>query len=168
MKWLIITVVMISLIGSVMWVMPSPRQRYQAELRMRARKMGVQVQLSRVDLPRAKGEVEPETISVPAYRFPRTNLERSERDRWVVWQVHRVETLENEGLPAGWSWLKGAGELSESVRLRVNELLQSLPEDVVGVESTPLYLGLFWYERGEPERLEQLNELVQPLLDDKL
>ncbi len=168
MEWLIITFVLVSLIGSVMMVMPSPRQRFQAQLRLRALKMGIQVQLARVALPRAKGELEPETVSVPAYRFIRDNLSRSERDRWVGWEVYRLETLDNAALPQGWSWLKGQGALSQDAMTQLLALLDALPDDVVGVESTPLHLTLYWYERGEPDRLEQLHALVRPLLENKV
>ncbi len=168
MEWLIITFILASLIGSVMWVMPSPRQRYQAQLRMRARKLGVQVQLARVTLPRAKGELEPETISVPAYRFIRDNLVREERDGWIGWEVHRLETLDNEALPEGWSWLKGQGDLSQEAMMQLVTLLHGLPEDVVGVESTPLHLTLYWYEHGEADRLEKLHALARPLLEQKI
>lgn len=168
MKWLIIALILASLIGSMMWVMPSPRQRYQAQLRMRARQLGIQVQLARVELPRARGEMDAETVSVPAYRFIRQNLERSERDRWLPWAVHRMQTLDQEGLPKGWSWLKGQGSLSDNAQAVLNELLEALPDDVVGVESTPLHLSLYWHERGEADRLDQLNERVQPLIAQKV
>ncbi|GAA0785867.1 hypothetical protein [Marinobacterium sediminicola] len=168
MKWLIIGFILASLIGSVMWVMPSPRQRYQAQLRMRARQMGIQVQLARITLPRAKGEVEQETVSVPAYRFIRDNLERVERDNWPSWEVHRLETIDNEGLPAGWSWLKGQGRLSSEAKVQLVALLEALPEDVVGVESTPLHLSLYWHEKGEADRIDQLQSLVKPLLANKI
>ncbi|MBA4501922.1 hypothetical protein H1S06_06030 [Marinobacterium sp. 3-1745] len=170
MKWLIVALIFISLLGSVLWVRPSPRQRYQAKVRMRARALGIQVQLAHVDLPRARGELEAERVSVPAYRFVRTNLESRERNAWVEWEVHRVETigLHNEVLPQGWSWLKGGGTLPEPVLSRLVELLNALPDDVVGVESNPLNLTLYWYERGEIERLDQLQALVQPLLDAKI
>lgn len=168
MEWLIIVFIVASLIGSVMWVMPSPRQRYQADLRMRARKLGVQVQLARVALPRARGEVEGDDISVPAYRFIRTNLKRAERDNWAGWQVHRLSTLDHEGLPDGWSWLKGQGAISSVAEGRLVELLEKLPDDVVGIESTPLHLTLYWHERGEAGQLEKLHEWVQVLLEEKI
>ncbi|PSL14869.1 hypothetical protein CLV44_10645 [Marinobacterium halophilum] len=168
MEWVIIVFIVASLVGSVMWVMPSPRQRYQADLRMRARKLGIQVQLARLALPRAQGEMEAETISVPAYRFVRTNLERAERDAWIGWQVHRLATLNDAGLPDGWSWIKGAERLSATAQASIIELLQQLPDDVVGVESTPLHLSLYWHERGESDRLEQLHAWVQPLLEAKI
>lgn len=168
MHWLIITFIICSLVGSMLWVMPSPRQRYQADLRMRARKLGVQVQLVRLEFPRGKGETEGEIRSVPAYRILRENLERAEKDAWKPWTVLRIETLENEGLPSGWSWGSKALSLPAGTLECIRELVEQLPEDVVGVESTPLHLTLFWHERGEADRLETLIELTKPLLEQKV
>lgn len=168
MQWLIIVFIIASLIGSMLWVMPSPRQRYQADLRMRARKMGIQVQLARLELPRAKGETEGDILNVPAYRILRQNLDRKEKDSWNAWQVLRIETLNQEALPEGWSWRSESMGLEENALATLVELLKQLPDDVVGIESTPLHLTLYWHERGEPERLEQLYELVQPLIEQKI
>ena len=168
MEWFIVALVTASLIGSVMWVMPSPRQRYQAELRMKARKLGIQVQLVRVSLPRARGEMEGEKQSIPAYRLPRTNLERSERDQWVGWEVLRVDTLNNQGLIENWSWSKKEAELSDAALLSINRMLEQLPDDVLGVESTPLSLTIYWDERGDETRLDKLFALAQPLLEQKI
>ncbi|MGB2130139.1 MAG: hypothetical protein ACPHXW_01860 [Marinobacterium sp.] len=168
MEWLIIVFIMASLIGSVMWVMPSPRQRYQADLRMRARKAGIQVQLVRLELPRAQGEVEGDTINVPAYRFLRQNVERAEKDRWHCWDVLRLETLDQQGLEPGWSWRSEDVTLTGHSLEALNVMLQQLPEDVVGVESTPLHLTLYWHERGEADRLDTLIELSRPLLEQKI
>ena len=168
MEWLIIGLVLAFLVSSVMWVMPSPRQRHQGVLRMRARQLGIQVQLAHLSLPRAKGEVDAETVIVPAYRFVRQNLSRSERDGWREWQVHRMDTINNEGLPDGWSWIKGEGCLSSTAFAQLEGLLKALPEDVVGVESTPLYLSLYWHERGDAAQLGWLHAQIQPLLENKL
>lgn len=168
MKWTIIVLIVMSLIGSMLWVMPSPRQRYQADLRMRARKAGIQVQLARLELPRAKGETEGETLSVPAYRFLRQNLDRQEKENWQRWEVLRLETLNQEGLPAGWSWRDEHMALQGSALATVHALLEQLPDDVLAVESTPLHLTLFWQERGEADRLETLKSLAEPLLREKI
>ncbi|MET3999447.1 hypothetical protein [Marinobacterium sp. MBR-109] len=168
MKWFIITLVVASLIGSVMWVMPSPRQRYQANLRLKARQLGIQVHMARVSLPRALGEMEPDVRTIPAYRIARTNLERSERDSWSGWEVLRVDTLENLGLPEHWSWSKGQGGLQPAALEQLNSLLEQLPDDVLGVESTPLSLTFYWDERGDESRLDYLHQLAQPLLEQKI
>ena len=167
MQWLIISLVVMSLIGSVMWVMPTPRQKFQARLRLRARTLGFQVQLAQLQLPRAQGEMEAETLSVPVYRLARTNLNRAERDAWVAWTVCRVETVANQGLVPGWSWIKGEGALPASALALLNEVLSRLPADVVALESTPIHLSAFWHEHDDGG-LEQIHAEITPLLEAKI
>ncbi len=167
MKWLIISLVVMSLIGSVMWVMPTPRQKFQAQLRLRSRKLGFQVQLAQLELPRARGETEGETIGVPVYRLVRQNLSRQERDHWTEWKVCRVETLANAGLPHGWSWIKGEAMLSEPALQVLNSTLEQLPADVLALESTPIHLNVFWQE-AEDQGLEQIHAAIEPLVEAKI
>lgn len=167
MKWLIISVVMMSLIGSVMWVMPTPRQRFQAQLRLRARQLGFQVQLVKLELPRATGEMEGESISVPVYRLPRHNLSREQKERWVPWTICRVSTLATAGLPEGWSWIRGEGRLSPAALESIAKAISELPDDVVAMESTPIHLSVFWNE-GEGQALEQIKRASEPLLEARV
>lgn len=167
MKWLIITLVVSSLIGSVMWVMPSPRERFQAQLRLKARALGFQVQIAQLTLPRQRGETEGETLSVPVYRQLRSNLSGKEKDRWISWQVCHAETLATTGLPDGWSWIKGEGQLSADALEKLRQTLNGLPDDVVALESTPIHLSVFWRERDE-RSLESIKTAIDPLIEAKV
>jgi len=158
MKWAIIVLIMLSLVGSMMWVMPTPRQRFQAKLRLEARKHGLQVSLGHLALPRAQGEMEAEELKCPVYRLPRTNLARSERDSFMGWTVARVQAIANEGLPAGWSWVKGERTLAPARLNQLSEWLESLPKEVEAIESDQIHLALYW---REPERAGALDELAE-------
>ncbi|WP_315983127.1 hypothetical protein [Aliamphritea spongicola] len=106
MKWAIIILVMMSLVGSMMWVLPSKRERFQAQLRQLAMRKGFNVQLAQVKPPRASGEIEQESFNSPVYRLPRTNISRKEREGFIQWQVYKQVALAAEGLPEGWCWGK--------------------------------------------------------------
>lgn len=167
MKWLIIVFIIMSLIGSVMWVMPTPRQKFQAQLRLKARALGFQVQLVQLHLPRQRGEVEPETPTLPAYRLMRQNLSRQERDALTPWRVCRVDNIANTGLPEGWSWSEGEGALGGEALKRVRDAIATLPEDVLAIESTPLQLSVFWNE-GDEAGLTVIKDALMPLLEAKV
>lgn len=167
MKWLIITLVVSSLIGSVMWVMPSPRERFQANLRLKARALGFQVQIAQLAMPRQKGEMDAETLSVPVYRQIRTNLSSQQKDNWLSWHVCRAETLAQEGLPEGWSWISGEGRLAAGPLEKLCQTLDSLPADVIALESTPIHLNVFWRE-GDEASLERINHAIDPLIDARI
>ncbi len=165
MKWTIIIVIMMSFIGSMMWMMPSPRERFQAKLRLHARSLGYNVQLARLTTPRAAGEVEPEIITVPAYRLMRSNMDRKESEALVPWQVHRVTSIASDGLPDGWSWAQGENLLDESQLAQIAEVLAVLPEGAVALESTPVQVSVYWHERGDMETLDLLKTQLQRIMD---
>ena len=109
MEWVISIAVILSLIGSIMWVRPSPREHVLSKIRLHARKLGFSVQIAHLETPRGKGQMEPEKIRVPAYRILRSDLSRDERDQWKTWQIFKTENVSNQGLPAGCRRGQGPG-----------------------------------------------------------
>ncbi len=164
MKWMIIVLVMLSLIGSMMWVMPSKRQRFQAKLRTQAKQMGFTVQLVRLTAPRAKGEGEGNEYTTMAYRLPRLNNKGKKADT-VPWHVFRVDALANEGLPAGWSWLYGERALSAPQLACLADVMAALPAGVSSIESTPLQVSAHWDEWGEVDSLSEIKQHLQVIID---
>lgn len=163
MKWMIIILIMMSLIGSMMWVMPTPRQKYQAALRMKAKTQGFLVQLEKVTGPRAKGEMEPVSKDMTAYRILREGLSRDEKNSFKTWQVFRIESIADIGLPAGWSWLDGERTLSDAQLEQLCEIIAKLPAGVFSLESTPIHVGVYWDEEGGEEVLDDLKGLLQQI-----
>ena len=165
MEWAIIVLIVVSLIGSMMWVMPSPRQRFQSKLRLNARKFGFNVSLAHIKFPRAQGEIEGEVRHLPVYRKVRTNLHKKARQGWQDWSVCRVISQAKTGLPEGWSWIKGEFEIKAPKCEQLSAWLETLPREVVAVESTNLHLSLYWTEPDIPGGLETLNERATTLIE---
>lgn len=164
MKWMIIIFIMMSLIGSMMWVMPTKRQKYQAALRMKAKTLGFQVQLERITPPRAKGEVEADTRDMTAYRIMRHELSKKEKNDFNAWQIFRVESIADTGLPQGWSWTHGERTLSTEQLDELREILANLPSGIFSLESTPVYMGAYWDEEGGDTALEQVKEILNKFI----
>ncbi|GGO75859.1 hypothetical protein GCM10011348_01650 [Marinobacterium nitratireducens] len=164
-KWTIIVLIMMSLIGSVMWAMPTRRQTEQAQLRSRARTFGFQVQLVTLEGPRASGEAEPEEFRRPAYRLLRHGVDSRVRERLQPWRVFRVRALSCDGLPDGWSWTIGERMLDAGRLELLAEVLQSLPHDVVAVESTPIHVSALWGENGGVDELERIRDGLQRIIE---
>jgi hypothetical protein len=160
MKWMIIIFIMMSLIGSMMWVMPTQRQKYQAALRMKAKSMGFQVQLERVTAPRAKGEVDPETRDMTVYRLLRQGLSSKDKSAFKSWQIYRVESISDTGLPQGWSWSTGERTLGQDQLDQLQALIEQLPAGVFSVESTPVHISAYWDEEGGDKTLEALKDVL--------
>lgn len=168
MKWMIIILIMMSLVGSMMWVMPTQRQKYQAALRMKAKSMGFQVQLERITAPRAKGEMDPETRDMTVYRILRQGLSSKEKSEFKSWQVFRVESISDIGLPQGWSWSQGERTLSAGKLQQLQELLEKLPDGVFSLESTPVHVSVYWDEEGGDKMLEELKVLLTAFIEKGL
>ena len=168
MKWAIIIVVMLSLIGSIMWVMPTPRQRFQAQLRAKAKPMGFQVQMVRLTAPRAAGEVDAEKYSVMAYRLYRHNMDKKTAALLQPWHAFRVEAIANDGLPDGWSWGFGEGVLSEASQQLLKEVIDALPTGVSSIESTPIHVTAHWDEEGTFDDLELIKTQLDRIVEAKV
>ena len=164
---LIISFVVLSLLGSVMWVMPTPRDKFLAKLRMEAKRLGFQVQLTKLIYPREKGEVEPRKVSTVAYRLLRGKISQDEHHHWKSWRVARCEANACEGLSTGWGWAVGERTLSELHLQKLNEILAAIPKDVLGVESTPIQVSVFWSEKKEAE-MQLIKEQLGVLVENKL
>ncbi|MEM5527739.1 hypothetical protein WN093_02795 [Gammaproteobacteria bacterium AS21] len=151
MEYLIIGFVVLSIMGSVMWVMPTKRDRMLAALRMQAKQQGFQVQLTRLTYPREHGEVEPRVVSSVAYRLLRGKIGAQQHTDWKSWRIVRCESNSSEGLCAGWGWGLGERTMTTVQLDKINSILQAMPNDVVGVESTPIHVSVFWAEKNEQE-----------------
>ncbi len=164
MNYLIIAFVLLSLIGSVMWVKPTKRDRFLAALRMEAKRLGFQVQLLRLTYPREKGQVEPRKIPTIAYRLLRGKIAQQELNDWKSWRIIKCETNACEGLASGWGWVVGERTLSADLLTQLNGLLGQLPKDVIGLESTPIHMSAYWGEQVEDDMLiiqQQLMEFIR-------
>jgi len=162
MSFLIIVFVVLSLVGSVMWVMPTKRDRHLAHLRMQAKKLGFQVQLTKLVFPREKGEMEPREVSTVAYRLLRGKVSQDDHHNWQSWRVAKCEANASEGLIDGWAWALGERRLqSEKIKI-LNAILVRMPGDVIGVESTPVHLSVFWSELEESD-MHEIQQLLEQL-----
>lgn len=164
MKWAIIIMIFLSLVGSVMWVMPTPRQKYQAKLRQDAKALGFQPQLVRLTAPRASGEMDADVYNVMGYRLL-CQQEGAAKRYTTPWHVFRVKAQANIGLPPNWCWQQGEGQLKEQQLQDLYKVLNALPEGVTSVESTPIHLTAFWDEEGGMEQLAEIKEQLKLLIE---
>lgn len=167
MKIAIIVFIVLSLLGSVMWVMPTRRERFQAKLRLKARTEGFQVQLVHLEGPREQGEMEPTTQNVPAYRLMRLGLRKEEAAEITPWQVFKANALANEGLPAGWSWKRGERQLEDRALARLSLVIEQMPEDIVAIESTPVQVSAYWRE-GQEDDMATIKAALNQLLEARI
>ncbi len=167
MNWVIIALIVLSLIGSMLWMMPSPRQRMQAQMRQKAMTSGMRVQMVKLKCPRATGEAEPEERDMIAYRLPRHNLSQSERHSFNAWQLFKLNTLATAGLPEGWSWGRGEGQQDRNLTL-ILQVLGDLPEGSFSLESSADSVSLYWTEHGGEAFVSSIKDLLNQLIEAKV
>lgn len=168
MNWVIIILIFLAIIGSMMWMMPSPRQRVQALLRQKAMRSGLQVQLTRTLFPRATGEAAPEEYECVAYRLGRPRANRRGQADTLPWHIFKVRNLANRGLPDGWCWSKGEGYFEGPQLELIAELIRELPADVYSIESTPVAVSVFWNEKGDLETVDLIHRQLSRMIEARI
>ncbi len=153
---LIIALSVAMVVGPVLWIRPSPRQKQQARIRARAAALGLQVRL----YPKSSvtGDSKDREM-VMHYQLPRPQvLDESELGEWVLrrrnfaHEMHFAESWDWQGKPAPARWhdaLRG--------------LLTQLPEDVFSIVGSPQGVAVVWNERGTDERVDQIAEALKTL-----
>ena len=146
-------VLVLVLAGSVLWLKPSAAQQRQTQLRLRARRLGLDVRL----------------CSLPQTRRARVREERPEQG--VVYRLLRFGDRKQLALAytvcradAQSEWeSESAVALPQTVRERLELILPQLPADAVAFEITPQGCGVYWRERGDADVVEKLKRLLETM-----
>lgn len=141
-------------LGPVFWIMPSPRQKHQMQVREQALTLGLQVKVC--DLPqthRAKVRLEPAVKGI-LYRLEwRDNIRRDSALNLLVMR---------EGEAEGSVTLEAKEEL-DGIKQALSESLVSMPDDVLAIEYSALGLAIFWRERGSKEHVLIIKQELERL-----
>ncbi|WP_145999211.1 hypothetical protein [Oceanicoccus sp. KOV_DT_Chl] len=149
MSYIIIVVVMAVVLSPIFWMMPSPKQKRQMQLRQHAMNLGLQVKIC--DLPqteRAKVRREPVVQGV-IYRLPWRSKQRDVFQHIVQRSDLETEPFQKAG-SRDWQTLVGA-------------TLAALPDTVVAIEYATAGLAIFWREQGDVDFVESLKRQLQQL-----
>lgn len=154
MNYLIIVVVMLLVLSPVFWMMPSPKEKRQMQLRQRAMSLGFQVKIC--DLPQTHVAVvrqEPAEQGV-VYRLLWREKKRSADNFHHVILRHQAD----EDKP----------KLPEATSSLLLGTLALMPEQVVALEYASSGVALYWRERGGVEQVDQLHQQITTLQSDLL
>ena len=160
--WLPIVVIFFAValvIGPVMWLKPSSRDRKLAELRQRAASSGFKVQMQ--PLPASQGQ------GNAAVYFSQWRNPRRLQTGWGL-ELQRMEhEMHFDGV---WDWRNGR-EAPEAARSALKELLGMLPADVSAVYANDSGLGVQWRERSGDGGLSKLQEALtsmRPVIEEAI
>ncbi|ARN75673.1 hypothetical protein [Oceanicoccus sagamiensis] len=152
MSYLVIALVVVMVISPIFWIMPSPKQKRQMQLRQRAMSVGFLVKLA--DMPqthRAQVRKEKPEQGV-VYRLP-----------WEVKRKHPegVDCLlmRNPSEEAGPALTGFAEQLQQQMRA----CLDDLPDSVQALEYAQPGFAIYWREQGNAELIDSLYQRLSQL-----
>jgi hypothetical protein len=154
MTFIIAAVAILVIIGSVMWLKPSPTQRRQTRMRLLARQLGLDVRLS----------------GIPQTRRARVRQERPEQGvvyRWLQFGDNK------NGLTRDYVWcrddansaweIESPDGLPSSLLVKIEAIFTELPTDARAVEIAPNGPGIYWMERGGEDAVRGVQQLLHRL-----
>lgn len=151
MSWfvvLLLFLVFAMMVGPILLMQPSPRDRKIAALRAKAGTLELKVTLQSL-----------ESGLTPVYERPWPSTEKSKR-KGVEWMLERQTYSHGIHFADWWQWL-GQGRPPVAVLPLLEERMAKLPGSVSLVEASPLGLRCYWSEKGGEPVLQQLAEWLK-------
>lgn len=151
---LIVVAIIASMLGSILWVMPSKRDQEKMKIRLLARKSQLGVQLTHIELP-DKWDKSTSKVNATAYHKFRINkLKHLTKDVCI----YPYEVWKYENLAGSW-YANAVLTLSESNKQLLLDKIDSFKAIVISMDSVSLY----WDERGDEDDVEAIQSLLSEL-----
>lgn len=152
----VIALCIIMLVGPIMMVRPTPGQRALTDLRARAQKMGMRVQMT----PNPTGD-DPKYIASYCLAVPVEEQDANKPPQ--VWRLVR-KGFEHEMHFAGVWECNGLPELPLSAQQALSPLMGSLPDSVCSLEKSRLGASVAWHERRNGREVDDVLEALLKVL----
>lgn len=156
----IIFLIAMMVIGSIVWIKPSPRDKRLAEFRRQAIMGGLKVRLEGVKAEPVHSGIRHD-IKGASYILYVTKPDKTDESRWMV---VADEGWMKDGLPEGWSW--HTQEAPSALHNRISEVITASKLPLTAIERTPAYSRIVWQEPPlafDAEELKQYLENVQAI-----
>ncbi|MBN8431763.1 hypothetical protein JF535_12965 [Microbulbifer salipaludis] len=161
-SWLPIVIIIFAIalvIGPVVWLKPSSRDRKLAELRQRAAASGLKVQMQ--PLPKSQ-----DTGNAAVYSAQWRNPRRLQTG-WGLELQRMPHEMNFDGV---WDWRNGR-EAPEVAKPPLKEFLEMLPADATAVYANDSGLGVQWRERsgnGGLAALQKALDTMRPVIEEAI
>lgn len=176
---IIIAMTIALVVGPIMWLRPTPRDRQLERLRGHARQRGLNVSMKDIPHPDPRPQdrvssagkpLEP-SLNVALYQLPLRlpgHLEAKHAPDWEVLRLQRdvrseVEEEGSAGLLPGWRFSRPGLPLVEDVVGRLSEALARAPRGTAKVDGNASGIGLYWHERGSESEVDAIADLLESL-----
>ncbi|MBD3648016.1 MAG: hypothetical protein HUJ31_11330 [Pseudomonadales bacterium] len=169
MVYLLIGAVILLIVGPIIAVLPSKRQREQMAMRKKAMAAGVSIEFTSIEDPDPDPEKYLSNTGKPLERIMRVVAYRVLRPKpssWrqmprIDWCAVRTGASGSGELPDGWQWANQLpAEMSNELRSFLVNGLQKMPNDVVRVDEVRFVISAYWNERGGDEDLSIIMDFL--------
>ncbi|WP_438464858.1 hypothetical protein [Marinomonas sp. PE14-40] len=151
---LIVVAIIASMLGSILWVMPSKRDQDRMKIRLLARKSQLGVQLTHIELP-DKWDKSTTKVKSAAYHKFRINKLKSMTDEVCIYPY---EVWKYENILDGW-YANKAFNLSESSQETLKTHFESFKAIIITMDCVSLH----WDENGDEDDVEKIQSLLSEL-----
>ena len=149
--WLIIIMIVAALIGPVVYLMPTKREKRLSEVRLLARKLGLRVSvegipdlnIKREELVSPSGIARSPTVECAVYRLRFDNLD-DQAFSWAIYKSNNALLGFVQAPLKGWIWegLEENGlQITENYWERLEKAMDELPEQCLALEVTQEFVA---------------------------
>lgn len=154
--WLVMIFIALVVVGSVMWVRPSPRDQKLAKWRRDAIMAGLKVRMQTLKAEPKNSGIRDDVEGISYEWF---NPEPNKTDT-TTWAIVKTDAWLKDGLPQGWSWYAQEVDIDPA---KIAQIIQALPMEVNAIERTPISSRVIWNESGKDFDAKALKEYLQNL-----
>lgn len=157
--WVAIGFIMLVVVGSVVWIRPSPRDQKLAKWRRDAIIAGLKVRMQTLKAEPKKSGIR-EDVQGVTYEWYDPSPQKGDQSRWAV---VKTQGWLQEGLPDHWSW---HSESHEELASQITQMIQECPLNVNALERTPGSSRIIWDENGsefDPQCLKSFLMKLQAI-----
>ena len=151
---IIVVLIVFSLMGSALWVLPSKKERAKMDMRMRARKHGLQVQLTQLSYPDKWDKVTEKRPACAYHLFRGKPLKDFTDIRVFPYEVWKYAPL------GSWYSSRAVGMPNEIV-----DLLDKYHHVLLAVEIKSDCISLFWNEQGDLDVVDELASVLHGVVE---
>ncbi|WP_444931446.1 hypothetical protein ACJJIF_06620 [Microbulbifer sp. SSSA002] len=160
--WLPVIIIVFAIalvLGPVMWLKPNARDSRLADLRSRAARAGITVQIQA--LPAALGD------GTAAVYYRCWQNRKGLQVDWVLDKQRLEHELNFSGV---WDWVDGQ-PAPQAAWKYLHQLLEKIPRGACAITATPVGLGIQWPETGGEQAFQKLMASLDeytPLIEEAI
>ena len=180
MTWIIIILVVAVILGPIMYLVPTPKDKRLSALRLAARKVGLVVKIS--SLPKldpqaservtAGGKTLDPKIACTAYELPMTPG-LADFGEFTLLRMPANPTMPVDEVLSGWSLQPGSPAWATYAACDkptevLRQTLDKLPPDSLGFSVNDRYVACYWRERATADdgRIAEIHTALAAFVDD--